>query len=326
MIDQNKDLPSGFLKAFITIARTGSYTSAGHHLGVTQSALSQKIHKLEKNLGFILFEKETRPLKLTKEGKEFLLLAERLNEEQNRFAHRLSVLAGRKIESLNIGISETAQDFFASDMEVSFLPRFQMFSCRSALIPKIQDEFASGNLDIAIAPGLKSSSDDAYFQPLVTENYLIIHPKTAEINTNDLSIDLLKEKIKLPFLSYREDSQDRRITQRILRCLGLHSSVSYELENTRALASAVKNGLGWTILPPMNLWSIRHQLDRITIHPTHGIHEEKRLLIAGRSSKFQPLVHEIAKLFIEKFQMNYLPQMIQSNSEIGKYIQLHTTQ
>ena len=55
-------------EVFLAVASHRSYTLAGKMLGITQSAVSQQIAALQKQLGFDLFEKGQRPLKLTPEA------------------------------------------------------------------------------------------------------------------------------------------------------------------------------------------------------------------------------------------------------------------
>ncbi|MET1167878.1 LysR family transcriptional regulator, partial [Bacillus velezensis] len=45
------------LEYVVEIAKTKSFSAASEHLHVTQSAISQSVHRLEKELGIILFER-----------------------------------------------------------------------------------------------------------------------------------------------------------------------------------------------------------------------------------------------------------------------------
>ncbi|WP_230658678.1 LysR family transcriptional regulator [Psychrobacter sp. I-STPA10] len=60
------------LRCFIAVVETGSYTRAAEQVHRSQSAVSQKMHKLEEQTDKRLFIKSGRELKLTEEGK-FLL-------------------------------------------------------------------------------------------------------------------------------------------------------------------------------------------------------------------------------------------------------------
>ncbi|WP_075878858.1 LysR family transcriptional regulator [Vreelandella massiliensis] len=64
--------PLIWLQAFEAAARTLSFTAAGHELGVTQAAISQRIRLLEDRLGQKLFVRHPRSLSLTPAGQAWL--------------------------------------------------------------------------------------------------------------------------------------------------------------------------------------------------------------------------------------------------------------
>ena len=64
--------PVLWLQAFEAAARTLSFTEAGNELGVTQSAVSQRIRLLEDRLGQKLFVRHPRSLTLTPAGQAWL--------------------------------------------------------------------------------------------------------------------------------------------------------------------------------------------------------------------------------------------------------------
>lgn len=58
------------LRAFVALARTGSFTLAAEYLHVTQAALSGLIKELEQTLGIRLVDRSTRKIALTDIGRE----------------------------------------------------------------------------------------------------------------------------------------------------------------------------------------------------------------------------------------------------------------
>jgi DNA-binding transcriptional LysR family regulator len=66
------------IRAFITVARLGSFTRAAETLHISQPALTLTIQQLERSLGLNLFDRTTRRVLLTVEGEDFLPTAERL--------------------------------------------------------------------------------------------------------------------------------------------------------------------------------------------------------------------------------------------------------
>lgn len=69
-MDKLKSLPRFLI--FHEVAKKESFTLASHQLGLTKSAISQHISKLESSLQVQLINRTTRGLKLTEAGKRFL--------------------------------------------------------------------------------------------------------------------------------------------------------------------------------------------------------------------------------------------------------------
>ncbi len=62
------ELNSAQLEAFFTVAKLSNFTKAAEQLNVTQSALSQRIAKLEEDLGVTLFIRDRSSIRVTEAG------------------------------------------------------------------------------------------------------------------------------------------------------------------------------------------------------------------------------------------------------------------
>lgn len=81
------DLNLDLLRGFVTVAERGGFTAAGLALGLTQSAISLKVKRLEDLLGKPVFTRGAKQVALTREGETLLAYARRmlaLNEEAVR--------------------------------------------------------------------------------------------------------------------------------------------------------------------------------------------------------------------------------------------------
>ncbi|SEJ95136.1 LysR substrate-binding domain-containing protein [Pseudomonas sp. NFR16] len=76
----NVDRLSG-LMAFVRAAELGSFVAAGRALGLSASAVGKGITRLEQQLSVRLFQRSTRSLRLTDEGKEFLERCRRILDD-----------------------------------------------------------------------------------------------------------------------------------------------------------------------------------------------------------------------------------------------------
>ncbi|MCR5127216.1 MAG: LysR family transcriptional regulator [Lachnospiraceae bacterium] len=68
------------IKTFMVLAHTKNYTRAANQLFVAQSTVTNRIHELERELGFSLFKRTNRSVELTPEGEKFRLYGEKVIE------------------------------------------------------------------------------------------------------------------------------------------------------------------------------------------------------------------------------------------------------
>lgn len=71
-------LPMDGIQAFVEIAELGNFSRAAEKLGITQTALTRRIQRLESFVGVQLLDRTTRSTSLTHVGREFLPLSMRL--------------------------------------------------------------------------------------------------------------------------------------------------------------------------------------------------------------------------------------------------------
>jgi DNA-binding transcriptional LysR family regulator len=81
------------IRTFVAVARTGSIQAAAKQLHMTQSAVSRLVQRLELDLGATLFDRQTKPLVLTHDGRVALEHAQRVLNATEAFSDALSPTA-----------------------------------------------------------------------------------------------------------------------------------------------------------------------------------------------------------------------------------------
>ena len=90
-------------KAFFAVAEAGSISRAANKIGLTQSALSKLIRRLEEEFDCALIERQPRGVNLTKAGEVLLRRAERAAMEFSHAREEMAALAAEKMISFRIG-------------------------------------------------------------------------------------------------------------------------------------------------------------------------------------------------------------------------------
>src|SRR6516162_3115820 len=95
------------LRYFVAVAEEEHYGRAAGRLHVAQPALSRQIQDLEAEIGFKLFDRLSRGVKISAAGKVFLEDAQRILHEVNEATARAKRVASGQSGTLRIGLVET---------------------------------------------------------------------------------------------------------------------------------------------------------------------------------------------------------------------------
>src|SRR5215469_4900712 len=79
----SQPIDSKQLRAFVTLARTGSFTLAAKELNLTQSAISHSIKSLEQDVGCLLLNRMGKKVLLTQAGEQLLHHADKILDEMS---------------------------------------------------------------------------------------------------------------------------------------------------------------------------------------------------------------------------------------------------
>jgi DNA-binding transcriptional LysR family regulator len=96
------------LRYFVAVGEEQHYGRAARRLRVAQPALSRQIQDMEKEVGFKLFERLPRGVKLSTAGKLFLEDARRILQEVNEAEVRAARVARGQSGTLRVGFTEDA--------------------------------------------------------------------------------------------------------------------------------------------------------------------------------------------------------------------------
>jgi DNA-binding transcriptional LysR family regulator len=94
------------LRYFVAVGEDQHFGKAAKRLGIAQPAMSRQIQDLEKELGFMLFERLPRGVRLSAAGKLFLSDARRVLQDVDEAKRRAERVATGKAGTLRVGFVE----------------------------------------------------------------------------------------------------------------------------------------------------------------------------------------------------------------------------
>jgi len=236
------------LEILRAVAQTGSFTSAGQQLHLSQSAVSRQILLLEEELNEQLFLRLGRKIRITPAGTTLLGLSERMFEDLERT--RASILDSQQRVSGTVrlvgGMTVCLYVFppllkaFRKDhpqVEVKLTP---------GASPRLIRQLRTGAADLGL---LTLPVDDPHLVsvPVMREELLLItapnHPlsKRKGITPADL--------VGQPFVLFEAGSNSRKAIEGFFVREGIAPKVVTETENVEIIKALVEVGMGIAIVP-----------------------------------------------------------------------------
>ncbi len=281
------------LQTFIAVVRHGTFAAAGERIGLTQSAVSSQIRRLEAALGFELFDRTGRAATLNAAGSQTLARA----EEIVRLYSKLGDLpASAELDGLlRIGAIASVQ---SSLLPRALVPLRQKYPrLRLNIVPGVSmhlmDQLDAGEIDIAITirPPFGLLPELSWL-PLVQEPFMLIVPASIEGSN-------WREVVQAhPFLRYERKSFGGRMVEKFLRDQRLAVQESIELDEIQGLFQMVANGLGVALIPMVQAHLPLPANVRALPLGEHTFYREVGLL-QTRAKARQPVFDEMARCLRE---------------------------
>lgn len=293
------------LRYAVTLAEYRNFSRAAEKLFITQPTLSQQIQKLEKSVGFTIFDRDSRRVTPTPAGEQFLLHAERVIQEFERLTEEVENIQNTLRHDVLLGASQYSTQFFSSSIP-SFLVKFPQINIKilETLDHELTESVIKNKIDLAVVslPHKHANRDKVRIFPIKEEYVCAIlkkdHPLTlkGEVTLRDL-IDY-----KLIFSSHRGILQP--IMSHAFAANDLHPLEPLDLTSIEARIPFIMDGAITFALNGRNDWEEYDEITRIPVTP----------LIYSTLSLIAPKEKEITPAF--NALINYLHDEISNHFEI----------
>ncbi len=259
------------LRVLSEVASHGSFSAAAAALRLTQSAVSQHVAALEREVGLPLIERGTRPVELTEAGHALTRHATGIFARLDGAEQELGEIAGRRAGRLRFGSFPTALS--------TFVPRaFQRFRRREAsvtltvlalplqtLVPRLE----AAQLDLALIyehdalP--KVDGQDLARTPLYDDAYRAVLPARHRLaRRSELALSDLAEEV---WIGGTPSSAWFGIVEHHCRAAGFTPQIDCASDDNVAVQALVAASLGVSVIPGLAL--VRPQ-PGIAVRPLTG--------------------------------------------------------
>jgi DNA-binding transcriptional LysR family regulator len=235
------------LKTLSAIATHGTFAQAADVVGLTASAVSQQIQALEMELNTILFDRSSRPPKLTSQGLQILELAKDIlrMEDDAKASLKGDPIAG----TLMLGSVRSSALNLLPKAIVQMRGQYPLLksNLRVSLSSTLIADVAAGRLDAAIVAEHVGIPPALRWSPFLREPLWLIAPRGTELSE---PIEMLNTK---PYVRFRSTVPLANLIDTEISRLGVVTQDVAEIDTIGSIVTCVRQGMGISIVPHVAL-------------------------------------------------------------------------
>ena len=297
------------LRIFVEVATTRSMTRAATRLGITQSAVSQAILKLESELGSKLILRGSRPVVLTAEGALLELEAEPLLRSAARLPELLRSAKSGPARDISIGFVDTFASTAGPELICVLTQQAARVVVWSGLSPSLGAALVARDVDAIVTSDSLYDLDGLRRIPLWKEPFVLLLPRTLDTKAVRPSLDQLAATV--PLIRYSARSHTGSQVERHLRRLGIVADRRIEVDGSDALLAMVAAGIGWVITTPLCILQAFAHLPGVLPLPLPAPGFNRTLSLVVRDDSQASLVEQVADAARTVLRDTCLPRLRQ---------------
>ncbi|MGC3992371.1 MAG: LysR family transcriptional regulator [Chthoniobacteraceae bacterium] len=251
-----KPIDSRQLRAFASLAKTGSFTRTARELHLSQSAISHAMKALEEELRCRLLDRTGKKVTLTQAGEQLLVRVRRILQEMQEARSDLQQLGRWGHGRLRFSASQTACQFILPGVLREFRESFP--NCTIQIepgdTPTAIELLRNRRVDLALTMETKGE-EQFEFHPLFSDELsFILSPMHPWAQRGGV---VREEIVRQNYIFYTKTSVMFHLIEDYFDEDGLLLPTFIELGSIEAIKELVKLGIGITILAP---WVARREL------------------------------------------------------------------
>ena len=229
------------LRVFYHVAKTEQISKAAEILNVSQPAISQQIKSLEDQIGFKLFSRSKKGVKLTQEAEEIFAYCKNIFAQVESINHTLQNINSLDTGTLRIGASDTICKYYLIDKLKAFEELYPKIRYRVTNCTTTESLTLLKNNDVDIAfVHTPVTNQNFTFRPCLTlEDYFVCSKDFDCSQIKELS-DLTKYRTLL----LEKSSHSRKSLDSNLLRYNVELRPKFELASLDLLIEFAKKNMG----------------------------------------------------------------------------------
>lgn len=306
------------LEIFLVVCETRSMTDAAERLGITQSAVSYSIVRIERTIGVRLLDRGARPIIITPAGDALRAAALRINDNLQLLRTAIQNIRSGRLRRLRLGLTASLSVPFIPELVKRIRHEVEHITVQSDLASQLRQALVSGNIDVAIMTDALEDEDGFVSRHVLTEPYVLVTPIDLKPVS---SVDDLRSLTRdLPLVRWLSGTEMGRDVETQLRRLRISVPRVFEFDGRHALTQMVHEGLAWTVATPITAFDIWRHSDRIRVLPFPGAAFTRKLTAVFREGRYEAIAARLADEATGVLEQFYLPEMFRRAPWLEKLI------
>jgi LysR family hydrogen peroxide-inducible transcriptional activator len=243
----------------IQIAAEKNFSRAAEKLHLAQPSLSQQLSKLEKEIGVLLFQRNTNSVEVTHAGEVFVEKAQKILDMVAQLKNEMEDISQMRKGKLVVG----SLPITGSHILPMVLPVFQSRYPDIEIVlieettTRLEHLTSNGQTDISLL-SLPLHEPSLTYQILIEEEICLAVPPqhlliqaNKQLEKNPIAPIQIADLQHEPFIILKKGQGFRQITEDLCRREGFQPQIVFESSNIETVQSLVAAGMGIAFVPSM---------------------------------------------------------------------------
>lgn len=241
-------MTAGQFKVFRDIAQLQSVSRGAEMNGVSQSAASQMLRNLEGDLGIALFDRSTRPLKLTSAGRMYFDASRDIVRRYEEVRAQIDALKGDRVGVVRVASIYSVGLYEMRRIREEFEEQHPQAQVHLEYMrpEKVYEAVSSDQADLGLISYPAATKKLKVIDWRVERMVLVFHPSHPLARKRTVDVEDLAG---LEFVSFDPGLSIRKAMDRFFRERGLPRTVVLEFDNIQMIKEALTIGSGVSLLP-----------------------------------------------------------------------------
>ena len=292
---------------FLMCCDMRNFSKVAQALEMTQSAVSKSIMALEKEVGFPLFIRNSRPMTLTPEAK---LLQQYLSQVNGEYRNLMDSIRSRSFlrPILRIGILESLSLSMGVEIVRRMIPELSQVTIITASANVLKQRLEERKLDLIITNDISSGDKSFFRKKLFKEPSVFLLPQRIASSNSSWSWENIA-LCGLPMISYWRETGAGQINDMFLKMHGLDFTERIVVDTNAIMVKLVAEGIGWAFTRPTTVLENIHMLSKLVVAEIKSPVLLREVFLMGREGEFTQEEEHVARICRSVLLHSIIPEI-----------------